>query len=415
MISRHTYSIAAGKGVALAVLLGLGTLAPVDTVAQEAKPSRAAKTDPNRYLKKITLPFGRGIVVVSEGDFEPRSLGSYAVRWYSVANPEFPFDDFQAGCIRPRPNGGIEKLLLREIDGDGAKDVVVLIRSAGNAGLLSAEAFGFKARQVKVIVSVEDLEANADVARALRLKLLDSSKPGSAEWQGAVEAIVQVGDDQGHGPDLGSDEWMNAVNRKVFGEAAGKTMKIGSPEWLAAIGKALPNYQTKAPVNLQPGTLSLDGYGEIRFGDTIPTVLEKLKSLKATATGLDGEPVDAGWWKKIQKAQEENASAVFITISCYPGITFMVENEKIVRADITAPGIPNQLKIEIGMTVKQVQALCPAAKFEPDKYADKDQDLKNAFIPSPDGKSGWRITEQEGEVIEIRAGLKAAIERVENG
>jgi hypothetical protein len=418
MISKHTHGIAAGNWFALAMLLGLGTVAPIAAVAQEAKRPQAAKpADPNRYLKKITLPGGHGIVVVSEGDFEPRSLGSYTVRWYRAENADFPFDDFLDGCIRAREDGGIEKLLLREIDGDGAKDVVVLIRSVGNANFLSAEAFGFQDKQVTLIASVNDLEWNADVAKALRLKLLEGSEPGSEAWNGAVEAIVQIRDGNGHGPDLGSDEWLNAVNRKVLGEAADKTVKIGSPEWLNAIGKALPTYQAKAPVNVQQGILSLDGYGVVRFGDTLPDMLKKLTPLKATANELDGTLIDPDRWlmKKAQKAEAEEAVATFLTISCYPGVTFLVDDEKIVRADISTPGIPNQLKIDVGMTVKQVQDLCPAAKFKTAKYADKDQDLKDTLIMAPNGQSGWRIIEQEGEIIEIKAGLKTAIERVENG
>ena len=417
MISKHKHSNAAGKWLALAVLFGLGTMASIDAVAQEAKvPKAAKKTDPNRYLKKVTLPHGNGMVVVSEGDFEPRSLGSYSVRLYGAENLEFPFDDFLSGCIRPRPNGGIEKLLVRDIDGDGYKDVVVIIHSVGNGGFLSAEAFGFREKQVKLIALVEDLEWNADVTKALRLKRLNDAKPGSAEWLGAVEAFVQVSDDEGHGPDLGSAEWMNAVDRKVFGDAADKSVKIGSPEWLAAIGKALPSYKgAKAAPAGVAGTLSLEGYGEIHFGDTMPTVLEKLKKLKATAHDMDDKPIDAKWWAKAKADQEKEVCAILITMSCYPGVTFMVEEEKIVRADIAVADIPCQLKIEVGMTVDQVKTLCPNAKFELDKYAEDGEDLKNAFIPSPDGKGGWRITEKDGEIIQIRAGLKPAIEMAENG
>lgn len=40
---------------------------------------------------------------------------------------------------------------------------------------------------------------------------------GSAEWMGAVGRKSGVDDGSGHGPDLGSDEWCRAVDYKVFG------------------------------------------------------------------------------------------------------------------------------------------------------------------------------------------------------
>ena len=417
MISHYKQRGAVGTWFAIALLLALGTVSLTDAVAQQAKSPSAAekKNNRDRYLKKVTLPYGRGTVVVSEGDFEPRSLGSYSVRLYGTENPKFPYDNFLSGCIRPRENGYIENLLLRDIDGDGAQDVVVVIRCVGTGQFLSGEAFGFNNKQVKLIASVGDLERNADVTKALRLKLLNNSKPGTPEWFGAVEALVQVGDAKGHGPDLGSEEWMNAVNTRVSGDTADKSVVVGSKPWFSVLNRVLGNYNAKPVAPVVSGTLTLEGFGVIRFGDTIPTVLEKLKTLKATANDYSGQTIDAHWWKKIKKVQEEETCAILITISCYPGVTFMVEDEKIVRADVAQAGIPNQLKIEIGMTVNQVKALCPAARFETDKYADEGEDLKNAFIPSGDGKGGWRITEKDGKVVEIRAGLKPAIEMVENG
>ena len=53
------------------------------------------------YIERLTLGDGR-VVVVAEGRLEPRSIGSFAVRLYSGANPAYPYDDFIDGVIYPR-------------------------------------------------------------------------------------------------------------------------------------------------------------------------------------------------------------------------------------------------------------------------------------------------------------------------
>ena len=46
--------------------------------------------------------------------------------------------------------------------------------------------------------------------------------PCSAEWNQRVDDAVVTGDGQGHGPDIGSDEWKSVVEFKlgVRGDAA---------------------------------------------------------------------------------------------------------------------------------------------------------------------------------------------------
>jgi hypothetical protein len=64
-------------------------------------------------------------VVVAEGDFEARSIGSYSVRAYGAANPRFPFDDFIAGTVRPR-DGTIDHIGFSDLDRDGSPEIVVI-------------------------------------------------------------------------------------------------------------------------------------------------------------------------------------------------------------------------------------------------------------------------------------------------
>ena len=112
-----------------------------------------------RYVNQHKLSTGL-TAVVAEGDFEPRSIGSYSVRIYG-ANPEFPIDDFLCGIIRSR-DGSIEKVMIQDINDDGTEEIIIIIRSAGTGGYLSADAFQYQSKQLKLIVGVIDLRKNAD-------------------------------------------------------------------------------------------------------------------------------------------------------------------------------------------------------------------------------------------------------------
>jgi len=43
----------------------------------------------------------------------------------------------------------------------------------------------------------------------------ERSQPCSPEWFVGIDERLQIGDAQGHGPDLGSPEWRAAVQRKL--------------------------------------------------------------------------------------------------------------------------------------------------------------------------------------------------------
>ncbi|HEX5022100.1 MAG TPA: PliI family lysozyme inhibitor of I-type lysozyme, partial [Candidatus Binatia bacterium] len=78
--------------------------------------------------------------------------------------------DFIAGVVRPR-NGVIEAVRFDDIDGDERSEIVVIARSVGSGGYLSADAFRYRARSLKWVVSVSDLDKRADPIRSLRDKV----------------------------------------------------------------------------------------------------------------------------------------------------------------------------------------------------------------------------------------------------
>ena len=125
----------------------------------------AGTAETDRFVQNLTLPTGQ-MIVVTEREFEPRSVGSYSVRLYSAANPRFPMDDFQAGLVQAR-DGYLDRTVLADIDGDQHKEVIVIARSAGTSGYLSAQAFSIGTSAIVLRSSVADLPANADPIAAL--------------------------------------------------------------------------------------------------------------------------------------------------------------------------------------------------------------------------------------------------------
>ena len=127
-----------------------------------------AERDP-RFVTKLQIPDSAEVLVVAEGDLEPRSAGSYALRVYGGASKNFPTDDFVAGVVWPR-NGIVEGVRFNDLDGDDNTEIIVVIRSVGSGGYLSADAFRFRAGSLEWVVSVSDLEKEGDPIQALRDK-----------------------------------------------------------------------------------------------------------------------------------------------------------------------------------------------------------------------------------------------------
>jgi len=120
----------------------------------------------DRFVSKVTLPSGE-TVVVAEGDFEARSIGSFSVRLYEAAAAPDQTTFFTSGLVRPR-DGVVEKVVLADLDGDRRQEVVVIVRSAGTGGYLSAQAFAAEGGKLIFRGAVEGLGANADPVAALR-------------------------------------------------------------------------------------------------------------------------------------------------------------------------------------------------------------------------------------------------------
>jgi len=142
--------------------------APVHAAAQE------------RFVSKLKLPTGQ-TVVVAEGDLEARSIGSFSVRLYEAAPPPDETTFFTAGLIRAR-DGVLEKAILADVDGDHKPEIIVIARSVGTGGYLSAQAFTFTNDELAFLAAVEGLAPDADPVVALRQSgtSLSNAIPGKA-------------------------------------------------------------------------------------------------------------------------------------------------------------------------------------------------------------------------------------------
>ena len=119
------------------------------------------------FFKQLTLPSGQ-VITVAEGRGEPASIGSYDVRLYSGANPQFPLDQFIDGKVLPR-DGSIKELKLLDLNGDKQPELVVIMESAGSGSYLSADAFTISAQEgLGTFNHVEGLDPKEDVIEALK-------------------------------------------------------------------------------------------------------------------------------------------------------------------------------------------------------------------------------------------------------
>jgi len=121
----------------------------------------------DRFITRLSLASGQ-TVVISEGEFEARSIGSFSVRLYQAAAPENETTFFVSGLISAR-DGVVEKAMLVDVNSDGQPEIIVVVRSVGTGSYLSAHAFSIDQHQKLILLaSVEGLPSTGDPISALR-------------------------------------------------------------------------------------------------------------------------------------------------------------------------------------------------------------------------------------------------------
>lgn len=119
-----------------------------------------------RFITKVKLPSGQ-TVVVAEEDYEARSIGSFSVRIYDAAPVADETTFFKAGLIHAR-DGALEKVVLADVVGDQQPEIIVIVRSVGTGGYLSAHAFIIDKQGLRLGTSVESLPPDAGPIAAIR-------------------------------------------------------------------------------------------------------------------------------------------------------------------------------------------------------------------------------------------------------
>jgi hypothetical protein len=153
------------------------------TALDAPTPGSTASTASTRALdtdRKVIEAVGANRrAVVAEGDFEPRSLGSYSIRVYDPVDPQYPYDRYLAGRVMPR-EGTLESVRWAEVDGDRTADLVVIVRSVGTGSFLHGDAFTERNGTLEPIAAVRGLAKDADVLGALRSPQAALARPKAA-------------------------------------------------------------------------------------------------------------------------------------------------------------------------------------------------------------------------------------------
>lgn len=136
-------------------------------------------------------------------------------------------------------------------------------------------------------------------------------------------------------------------------------------------------------------TLSLEGYGFVKFGSSL----------------LD---VEKALGEKAQKGTGE-VECDFVRFKRYPKAYFMVENGIVTRANVEE-SVPNTLKISVGMSLADVKNKYPKIIIEPNHYDEKGHDL---IFKNANGTKAILMGESNGKVTDIRGGLEPSVEYVE--
>lgn len=126
-------------------------------------------------VRTALIPGTTKTVVVAEGQLEPRSTGSYSLRVYAGSNPRFPYDRFLAGVVRAR-DGSVVDVRFSDLERAGEPDIVVIIRSAGTGGYISADAFRLDTGVLSLIGAVSGLPATEDPVLALKARIEGAAK-----------------------------------------------------------------------------------------------------------------------------------------------------------------------------------------------------------------------------------------------
>lgn len=115
----------------------------------------------------VTLPDKR-MAVLSEGDREPASVGSYSIAIFKDST----LTDFVTGAVLSRDgslfqDSGKPRVTFADITGDGTRDLIVSKLTAGSGNYLEVDALRIDSKSVQLLVRV-NIDTRHDEIAALR-------------------------------------------------------------------------------------------------------------------------------------------------------------------------------------------------------------------------------------------------------
>jgi len=122
-----------------------------------------------RYLKKFKLTTGETIVV-AEGDYEARSIGSFSIRVYEATSENDETTFFLSGLIHSR-DGTVDNVLIEDVNDDSQPEIIVVSRSAGTGNYLSAYVFEYSDDNLVFRMSKVGMPPDSKVLRILKNEL----------------------------------------------------------------------------------------------------------------------------------------------------------------------------------------------------------------------------------------------------
>ncbi|MCG8531276.1 MAG: PliI family lysozyme inhibitor of I-type lysozyme [Desulfovibrionales bacterium] len=120
----------------------------------------------HRFIKIIPLPSGQTLVV-AEGEFEPRSVGSFSIRLYHPSATDLDRTSFLVNGFIGEREGSLERVILERDKAGALSRIIVQVRSAGSGGYLSGAAYGLAQGRLVFLAQVQGLPPTADLPRAL--------------------------------------------------------------------------------------------------------------------------------------------------------------------------------------------------------------------------------------------------------
>ena len=135
-----------------------------------------------------------------------------------------------------------------------------------------------------------------------------------------------------------------------------------------------------------------DGVGPLNVGMTLAQLTAKLH-------------------QKLAESESGSDNCFYVHAPSHPHLAFMIEDGKMSRVDVDAPGITTSAGIQVGDPESRAQRIYGSKlKVTEHKYIDTGHYLT---MRSADGRYGVRFETDKGKITEFYAGTYEAIQYVE--